>query len=268
MSVIALKVGTVDISLEQGFEKQGFAVTEITGLSEYGEHKLGVPGSNEVAITGVILPGASPFSIRSYLYGSMNPYKPFLLQVFHRGEAYPLQTMAKIKSIKTDINASPSSVIVTLLRYGGWYSTPIIKQLIPNTPNDFIPGAFEFVSPITLSIQFLNYFSVADLTESTIRLEVGEISSITVDLKNLVSIISPFSSGLNEGVIIRIDSSLEYHSSLLVAGMLHDLPVLGRVISGMIPVSENPIVRLNTDTLPSGCNVGVVLQTKETRLTI
>ena len=267
MSVIALKVGTVDISLTQGFERQGFAVTEITGLSDYGEHKMGVPGSVEVVITGNILPGADPVSIRSYLYGSMNPYKPFILQVFHRGAEYPIQTMAMFKSFKPDINSIPSSIVVTLLRYGGWYIEPIIKQLTPNLINDSITGVFEFVSPITLEIQLLNYFSMSNLENAKITVEVGGVSSIGLELRKLLSIIEPFSSGLNEGTVIRVDSSLEYHSSLLIAGRSYDLPVLGRVVSGMIPACINPSVRLIT-TLDQGCSIGVILQTRQTRLTI
>ena len=268
MSVTALKVGTVDISLAQGFERQGFAVTEITGLSDYGEHKLGVPGSVEVVITGVILPGASPVSIRSYLYGSMNPYKPFVLQAIYRGrEGHPVQTMGRIKSIKTDIHSVPSSIVVTLLRYGGWYTEPVIKELTPNLLNDTITGAFEFVSPITLEIQLLTYFSATNLSHTELTVSVGGVSSIGINLENVKSIIAPFSSGLNEGTIIRVDSSLEYHSSILIAGKAYDLPVLGRVVSGMVPVSVNPSVRLNAE-LDQECELGVILKARQTQLTI
>jgi len=265
MAVIALQVGSVSISLTKGFEEQGFAVTDITGLSEYGEHKMGVPGSNEIVISGVILPGANPVSVRSYLYGSMNPYKPFILQVFHNNGAQ-YQATAKIKSIRTDINSNPTGITVTLLKYGGWYGPPIIKQLSSGI-QDTLTGTFECVSPVALDIQLLSYFSPNNLTNSTFEITIGTTASIRAELGLVNPIIQSFSTGLNEGSIIRLDISQDYHATLLVYGRIYDLPVLGNVDNGMVPVSTNPVILL-TSSLPTGCLARVVFKTRQTFLTI
>jgi hypothetical protein len=270
MSVSQIKIGTVDISFDNGFEKQGFAVTEVTGLSDYGEHKMGVPGSAEVVITGIILPGADPASIRSYIYGSIDPYKPFMLQVYHRGSTSPIQTMGRIKSIKSDINSTPTSISVTILRYGGWYTEPLIKELTSNSIDDFIDGIFEFRAPLIVDIELLSYFSIADLNKFSLRIIIEEISYIQVDFKNIIpTIIHKNFTGLNEGSIIRIDLSLEHHVSLIVSGRIYDLPVLGKVVYGMIPPSIKPRVRLiiEKETIPDK-NIGVVLKARQTQLTI
>lgn len=265
MAVIALQIGTVPIQLTAGFESQGFTVTEVTGLSEYGEHKLGIPGSNEVTILGNILPGVNPVDIRAYMYGSVNPYEPFMIQAIH-SNGHILQSTALISSIKCDVNANPCTITVTILRSGGWYGDFINKQLDQDNEHDSLIGNFEFLSPVTLEIQLTSAFSQTELAGSTVKVIIGGTASITVDFQRLKPILAGLSVDLNEGSIIRVITSLDYHAYLLTAGRIFELPVLGNVDNGMVPVSTNPTVKLEATMASPECSVDVVLKTRETFL--
>lgn len=268
MNVTALKIGSVFINLSTGFEEQGFAVTEVTGLSDYGEHKMGIPGSTDVVITGVILPGASPMAIREYIYSSVNPYLPFMIEAIHGENGPVFQALAAITSVKCRINEFPTSIVVTILRRTGWFGAPVIQELTSGESNPtIIPGSFEFESPITLEIQLKSYFSKTDLTSSHIIVSVGGGSSILIKFERIIPVLTGAFIGLFEGCIIRVTNSLDYHACLITEGRVFDLPVLGKVVSGMIPVSERPEVLLEQN-LPPACSIGVVLTTRETYLTV
>lgn len=282
MGIIALLVGTIPISLTTGFEAQGFAVSEVTGLSEYGEHRMGIPGGNDVVIKGVVLPGFNPTDIRSQIYKSTNPYKQFILQAIH-SSGYKYQSIASISSIKCDIHANPCTVTVTVSRHGGWYGGAVVainEEEEPVLNNDYregvLYGAFEFISPVNLEIQLTTAFSETELANSILTINLGS-SSITVEFGRLLRVIGTFSTGLQMGSVIRIINGLDYYAYLYTAGRVFVLPVLGKVNNGMIPVSTNPSVSLELyhmenekicDGLPENCSVEVVTQTRETFLTI
>lgn len=289
MAVIALQVGTIRIQFTTGFESQGFAVDEVTGLSEYGEHKMGVPGSNDVTIKGSVLPGVNPIDIRAKIYASTNPYEQFTLLAIHSdGNKY--QSLATISSIKCDNNANPCTITVNITRYSGWYGGAVVainnkkerdgteRCFLNNSyPEGVLYGEFEFVSPVTYEIQLMSTFTQTELADSIVSIKIGSQSSIDVKLERLIPVIGSFSTGLNEGSIIRVTNGLDYHAYLFTAGRVFVLPVLGTVNSGMVQPSTNPSVSLEMthwvegvieSGLPENCFIEAVVKTRETFLTI
>lgn len=275
MGIIALLVGTIPISLTTGFEAQGFAVSEVTGLSEYGEHRMGIPGGNDVVIKGVVLPGFNPVDIRSQIYRSTSPYKQFILQAVH-SSGYTYQSTASISSIKCDIHANPCTITVTIKRHGGWYGGAVVAMNEEGEPfldnvcrEGILYGVFEFISPVSLEIQLTSVFSQTELADSILTINLSSSSSITVEFGRLLPVIGSFSTGLQMGSVIRIINGLDYYAYLYTAGRVFDLPVLGRVNNGMVPVSINPSVSLELHTgFPNDCSVEVIVNTRETFLTI
>lgn len=275
MGIIALLVGTIPISLTTGFEAQGFAVSEVTGLSEYGEHRMGIPGGNDVVIKGVVLPGVNPVDIRSQIYRSTNPYKQFILQAIH-SSGYTYQSIASISSIKCDVHANPCTITVTVNRHGGWYGGAVVamneeeEPVLNNIYRDgILYGAFEFISPVNLEIQLTSAFSQTELADSILTINLGLSSSTTVEFGRLLPVIGSFSTGLQMGSVIRIINGLDYYAYLYTAGKVFVLPVLGRVDNGMVPVSINPSISLELHTgFPDDCSVEVVVNTRETFLTV
>lgn len=269
MPITALRVGSFNISFTEGFEQQGFAVLDVTGLSDYGEHIMGVPGSTDITITGLILPGVSPVELRAAIYSSLNPYKQFLIEATYTKAGSPnnyYQATARIISVKCNVNEVPASITVSLTRLSGWVGEPIIK--IIEEGDNVIPGVFEFVAPFTLEIQLKSFFSLVDMETTYLRVSSGDTMSLTVAFDKILPIIVNSVVGLFDGSIIRIVTGLDYHACLITDGDIIDLPVIGPVTKGMLPISVNPIITLEIVGLPSTCSLEVALSTRKTYLTI
>lgn len=269
MAVIALQIGNIDISLTEGFEKQGFAVMEVSGLSEYGEHNMGVPGSNDVVISGVVLPGTSPSYIRNYIYTSINPYEPFVLQATH-DDGNALQATAYVKTVGWDVNASPTTVSITIVRQSGWFGDPCRKILsgsgVSVSEPQTLVGVFEFVAPLSIDIQLKKQFSNIDLLASKLDVYVGvepKRSRVQVDFSRLRNM---FPNGLLKGSVIQITTDLNYQAHLFSGERIHSLPVLGVVEIGMVPTSTNPPITISTN-MPEHCELQVIVQSRQTFLT-
>lgn len=264
--VTELQIGTVPVLLTAGFEAQGFAVTEVSGLSDYGEHTMGTPGSVDVEIQGVILPGVNPVDIRAYFFSALNPYKPFILQAKYSDES-SVQATAYLASVKCDIHAVPTSVTVSIRRQG-WFGQPVRTMLNSSIPVGSLFGTFEFKAPVTLELVLTTNYTDTQLGASIIKVFIGAAreSTIEVDLSRIRAMVG--NSGLLGGTIIRVVVSLDYHAYLLTPGRILPLPILGRVNNGMVPPSKNPKVELDLSGLPEGCSAYAVLTTRNTFLTI
>lgn len=266
MRVARLKVGSVNISLSKGFETQGFAVVDVTGLSDYGEHKMGVPGSGDISIKGVVLPGVSPVDIRRYLYGSMNPYNPVMIEaIYDNGESR--QTVGRISSMKCGVNDWPTSIEVTIRRSGGWYGRPVMAALDSVTTQTELVGTFEFRSPTTVELQFTSYFSLEELNRSVAKIWIGDEGLIEMDFSRVVSTIARSTNGLASGSLIRLDVSLDYSAELVYSGFSRRLPVLGDTSKGMVPPSKDPVVRAEFTT-PSDKTIKALVKSRETYLMV
>lgn len=269
MPVTALRIGSFNISFTEGFEEQGFAVTDVTGLSDYGEHTMGVPGSTDITITGLVLPGVSPVELRAAIYASLNPYKQFLIEATYKKAGLPnsyYQATARLISVKCSVNEVPTSITVSLTRLSGWFGEPLIQEITEG--KNIISGIFEFVAPFTLEIQLTSFFSLADMETTCIKVSNGDTMSIMVVFDKIIPIIANSATGLFDGTIIRIVTGLDYHACLIIDGDIIDLPVMGPVTKGMIPVSVNPTITLEKIGIPSACSLDVVFTTRKTYLTI
>ena len=100
-------------------------------------------------------------------------------------------------------------------------------------------------------------------------MSVGGGSSILIKFERIIPVLTGAFIGLFEGCIMQGDQQSRLPCIKFVTeGRVLIYQVLGKVVSGMIPVSERPEELLLEQNLPPACFWGVVLTTRETYLTV
>ena len=277
-----IAIGSFEILLNENFEKQGFAVTDIEGLSEYGEHFMGVPGNTTVTLDALVLPGTNPVTLRRDIYEKISGYKRYSLKVYYmeEGSESVAETAVLLKSIKFNIHEVPCSFAIELSRFGAWYGDVKTGELVDivNAQNKTINlerAVFECKSPISIDLIFKNGAPPGLLSNEDAKIVIETSGGIFIEIlmTRIWSVIH--SGGLPEGSFIYLNTSQDYSAVLYYYDSFVNLPILGATRNAMITpnLSQNgqipPLIfKVSVENIPSDIDIDIRVTTRESYLTV